>query len=214
MVKRGPRCDAQRRYLERLVEIAPDLFPRILGSWEGGYALDALCPHEPNATWPIQAERVGNHLWNLPPVVENADWTYFLEKTLGIVAPAWTHEDQSACATHGDMTLCNTLRRASGQIVFTDPVYPERVPQIRHVDCARIVQSMLGWEIMTGFQTSVVSWVPPMFLHPGMPVRHLKVTLFWLSVIMARIGSSLVTTHAEKQWARHLRAEIEGVLPL
>jgi hypothetical protein len=142
-------------------------------------------------------------LWSRPSVANNSAWQLRLEATLGIVTPswAWLH---STCATHGDMTLCNTMRHPERGVVLVDPVYPERVPSIRQIDQARILQSMLGWEIMTGHQSEVIEWNVPSFILDS----DIRVVAFWTYVMMARIVSSTTITEQERGWASHLQAEL------
>lgn len=217
MVKRGPKCALQLAYLDRLAIVASDRVPRVLARWHGGYAMELLAPYEPNAQWPQHADLVlSGAFWNRGPVVGERNWQDTLKTTLEIEAPAWTWMYERTCATHGDPTLSNTMQRAheSGlhsQLVFVDPVWPERVPQIASVDKARIVQSMMGWELMTGFQTEHIEWREPRFLHEN--ETSVAITAFWTMVMMARIAASDRATEQERAWAEHIRDEIRRALP-
>lgn len=180
--------------------------------------MEVLQPYEPRETWPQQAYTVArNAFWEQPPLYDPShfDWERELLETLGIAAPGWAWKDWPQCATHGDLTLCNTMKRGRERvhtIVFVDPVQPTRVPQIAQTDQARIVQSMLGWEIMTGYMDRNFDcyWSEPSFLFSNQ--LNIAVVAFWTYVMMARIASSDAVTFEERAWAAHLRDELGRVL--
>lgn len=210
VVKQGPKTTQQLVQLGALARVAPRRVPRVLGSWRDGYAMEMLSPYPESShcNWPVMADLSAWDFWCKEPLHEIADdlWRRNLRDTLGIDVPDWAWKDETPCATHGDLTLCNTMMR-DGCLVFVDPVYPERVPQIMVADRARIVQTMLGWEIMTGFQREDddFEWNMPIFVRSG--GEHLRVLVFWVHVMMARIAASSAVTDSERAWAEHLRDE-------
>lgn len=228
VVKVGPKTAAQLSQLDALARVAPHRVPRVLGRWEDtprgaavahrGYAMEMLEPFcMSTSLWPNVAWQCGQDLWSRDRVwrtICDSDWKAVLVSTLGIMPPDWAWKHDLRCATHGDMTMCNTMIRVldSGDfdVVFVDPVYPERVPQIAVTDHARIVQTMLGWEIMTGFMHDPgddFGWWPlPGFFHEN--ETRLRVLAFWTYVVMARIEASRSVTEEERRWARHLRDEL------
>lgn len=183
--------------------------------------MEMLSPLRLDASvWPVTAAQCAVDFWNRNPphLIGKNQWQTRLRDTLDIVVPDWAWVTERPCATHGDLTLCNTMSRVrseSWDMVFVDPVFPERVPQIAATDQARIVQSMLGWEVMTGFQVADddFDWFFPSFLSLSASTREVVVMSFWVYVMMARIASSKSVTEEERAWAKYLRDEIRRALP-
>ena len=210
MIKTGRDISSQVAYLVLLHKIAPCLLPLVYGSWDGGYAMELLDQYEQNENlgeWPLLVEQVlETSLWIREPVVwYGMSWQTEMRRTLGFSAPDWSFENEPLCAVHGDPTLSNTLTRF-GQIVLADPATPSRVPQIAVTDQARILQSMMGWDLVTGHQTLHVSWQMPRFVLTEDQLQVKKLN-FWVHVMMSRIEKSPHVTSAERAWACHLRYE-------
>jgi len=211
VIKQGPKCAGQLEYLDRLAAVASDRVPEILARWDDGFAMELLLPCPTDPEWASEAAYIAAaSFWNHRPAVSvsTAEWRSCLRDTLEIEAPDWTWIGERPCAVHGDLTLCNTMLRQTEHgrtMVFGDPVYPERVPQIAVVDQARIVQSMMGWEIMTGYQTEHVVWHEPSFLYVGN--NTIPRIAFWVFVMMSRIAAS-PNALEERVWASHIRDQL------
>lgn len=93
------------------------------------------------------------NVWSQPyPGAAVRDWSVIREHPdvyrWWLRLPALAHDDY--CDTHGDPTLENLMMRLDGVPVLIDPipdaVFDGRVPSIRALDLAKLLQSALGYE--------------------------------------------------------------------
>jgi hypothetical protein len=176
-------------------------FCRILGStvapriyqWDAhGYCMEYLTPlPELTVDLPITIEAIlESRVWSRPPEYGHGSWIENLHNTTWIIVPPWAHQTQP-CLTHGDPTIANVMLRddTSNRIVLCDPVPPgHRVPQIREIDQAKIIQSMLGWEAMIGGRVlgkGWDNWITPKFLMRSSQDDVWR-QAFWTGVTMRR----------------------------
>ncbi len=63
--------------------------------------------------------------------------------------------------SHGDPTAENIMyRESTGELVVIDPIpATPAVPDLLEVDCGKLLQSAIGWEILRG-NTRVAAWTP------------------------------------------------------
>lgn len=151
-------------------------------------------------------------VWNRPPVPMAGGWSGLLRATTGISVPDWALQSHE-CLTHGDPTLANLMMRHGNAEpdtpIIIDPVSPMggRVPQIREIDQAKILQSMCGWEaLIGGFTLNSGMWLYPhfMFLDQG----HLRRVVFWLGVTVRRCMDHLREgDEVAHVWCNHLFRE-------
>lgn len=173
---------------------------------------------EPSSYTIAAIERaVQTSFWCHNPViakyVHGNEWRERLHESLGIAAPDWAWMNDTPCAVHGDPTLCNVLMRGT-TLVLSDPVYPTRVPQIAATDQARIVQSLMGWEVMTGYHVPRdpnFQWREPAFLYTS--DQRTEVIAFWTMVMLARIAApESSVSDSERAWAAHGRDQLAGAV--
>lgn len=224
VIKRGPKVNAEIEYLKVL---GPEVAPQIITSGDGCYVMEYLEPIRGVGLgwWPRQIENMlAERVWHRSEhhVEGQESWYHKLYHTTGIKAPDWSHTISPRCMTHGDCTLANTMQRPykdpgpkGGEVggwVLIDPVPPgHRVPQIRECDQSKIMQTMLGWETITGGMLPV-EWEMPDFVRESRD-SHLRRVLFWTGVTLVRAGQS-VKVEWEKTWCDHLSKEIFRAIDL
>jgi hypothetical protein len=212
VVKSGERAQEEGLYCFTLGELVA---PKLYAVCTGHYVMEHLWPVPIRADLPRGIESMlERYVWNRDPVrVENEIWHQELLQSTGIDAPFWSYSDSVPCLTHGDPTIANAMLRDDHSVVLCDPVPPgRRVPQIREIDQAKIVQSMLGWEAMVGglvLPDHVMCWIEPIFLGMLDPDR-VRVLAFWTGVGMLRCQQHI---DPEKelgiwQWCEQIKGEM------
>lgn len=200
--------------------LGPEVCPRVLFLGTDFYAMEHLRPMSLSPELPLAMEYMLSELvWSRDPIDVRGDWPTQLHETTGISAPYWTFEGEH-CLTHGDPTLANLMARDKGgemqHLVLCDPVPPgRRVPQIREIDQAKIVQSMMGWEAMIGGltlrnYTPILDerWQEPDFLVHANELSARRL-MFWIGISMIRCQQHLDTAVDGQafEWCEHIKRE-------
>jgi hypothetical protein len=109
---------------------------------------------------------------------------------------------------HGDPTLDNVLMTKQGFIRITDPIPPKwlRKPSILAVDHGKMLQSLLGWEVvLRGASYMQYTW--PKFMNDYQTAQS---AVFWAKVAVERIAKRDINDRIT-QWATHVALELEGI---
>lgn len=139
---------------------------------------------------PLRIEKVLRWIWGKPAsrgCETSVNWRHQLMSRLGLTVPDHILETTQSglCLTHGDPTFANTMMRGD-QLVLIDPKVPGNgIPSAWHVDAAKVLQSMCGWEsVLAG--ASQREWCVPQFLEDGSEA-DLMCIAWWLHVHCERI---------------------------
>jgi hypothetical protein len=127
-----------------------------------------------------------------------------LHNSLGLVVPEWALDEP--CLIHGDPTIDNTLCTVTGKIRIADPIPPHRLirPSIKAIDHAKLLQSLLGWEIVLRGNPDVqFNW--PEFMLSYETARR---AVFWGIVALKRIVIRNKDSNAGA-WAEEVSRELE-----
>ncbi len=226
VLKRGLHVHEEAVHAQLL---GPAVCPRIPLIGTDLYVMEYLSPVPMTPELPLAAEAIlANCVWDRSPIDCTPYWWQRLFETTGIGAPDWTWKDVEQCLTHGDPTFANMMSRPiegvnRGQMLLCDPVPPgRRVPQIREVDQAKILQSMLGWEAMIGGRcipsAGGFTWDEPDFLQDGLGEAHAQRLMFWTGISMLRCqqhlrvpeqpAGELDTEYMTYMWCDHIKGEM------
>lgn len=181
--------------------------PPILGKNEFGYIMKYLLPVHPNEYSAVILEQILEaHVWNRPiyPSVSNA-WRKELKTSLNIKVPIWTVSTDS-CLIHGDPTFDNMLQTEDREIRITDPIPPIHLkrPSIRAIDHGKILQSILGWEVvLRGFPSIEYEW--PKFMQDEETAFR---AAFWCMIALKRICLRSKDGDIPGQWAARIAKEL------
>jgi hypothetical protein len=189
--------------------------PRILSMDTTGYVMEYLCPVKVVRDSLLGQEIfLKNRVWNrsledvpFAKQIGDESWRNELEKSIGVKVPDWALD--TPCLIHGDPTLDNTLGTRSNYIRITDPIPPHRLirPSIRAIDHGKMLQSLLGWEVvLRGIPRMYYDW--PMFMLEYETARQ---AVFWCMVALKRIVLRNDTTNAG-QWAKRMAKELESCM--
>ena len=150
--------------------------PKILAVNCGSYCMEYLYPAEHNVDSLIVMER-------------------FLEKYV------W-----SRGVIHGDPTLDNVLMTRDGFMRITDPIPANwlRKPSIRDVDHGKILQSLLGWEVVLR-GAELIQYEFPNFMSNYESARR---ATSWAKVALERIAKRDIFDSAT-QWANRVGKGLE-----
>jgi hypothetical protein len=189
--------------------------PRILSMDTTGYVMEYLSPtwsHVLNIS--SQEEFLEQLVWNrsledIPFAKQIGDesWRGELEKSIGVTVPDWALD--TPCLIHGDPTLDNTLLDKWAFTRITDPIPPHRLirPSIRAIDHGKMLQSLLGWEVvLRGIPFIQYEW--PRFIQDYDSARR---AIFWAMVALKRIALRNNTSNAGK-WAEQMAKELESCM--
>jgi hypothetical protein len=108
---------------------------------------------------------------------------------------------------HGDPTLDNVLMTRQGLMRITDPIPPQwlRKPSVIAVDQGKILQSLLGWEVvLRGVQLIEYDW--PKFMSE---YNTAKKSIYWAKVAVERIAKRDIFDSAT-QWATRVAEGLES----
>jgi hypothetical protein len=181
---------AQGSYLMRLGAMGLRCVPEYLGAVAGGYLMEELYDCGPwNAGIAAAGllRSIGEKFWRHSSLVAES-WNHQeVQILVGDYVPEWVSSEESCC-THGDLTLANLMVRPGEVSVVVDPVPPgRRIPSLRSVDHAGILQSLCGWEVM------LERWLgePESLIWPFPDLNELELrrALYWLGVKAKRIES-------------------------
>lgn len=120
--------------------------------------------------------------------------------------------DLITCRTHGDPTWCNTLW-SNDTLKLIDPIpATERIPDIRAVDLAKLLQSCMGWEgIMHGWPvtgyTDAWMWVCELCLD----TNEWNATRYWCLIHLARLMPYVTNRPEVVYWAKGVARDVCGL---
>lgn len=177
--------------------------PRVIEHGPGWYDMELLAQAPRLARLPGDIETaLATQVWHGDAVPEN-DWERRLFTTLGVEVPTFAR-DPDFCLTHGDPTIANALVRGDNELVLCDPLSPYgRVPQIAGADQGKILQSMLGWEVVLA-GVEVVDWDPPNFFCSETELRR---AMFWCAVALLRAAEHTQEKHV-LDWCAFVSKEL------
>lgn len=161
--------------------LGEDICPKVLGICEDCYFMEYLFPAELHVDSLVVQENFLQQVWDR-----------------GII--------------HGDPTLDNVLMTKQGFIRITDPIPPHwlRKPNIQPVDHGKMLQSLLGWEVvLRGAPYIQYSW--PKFMTTDYETASRAI--FWVMISIQRIiGRDL--NDRVTQWATIIGKELEALCEL
>jgi hypothetical protein len=186
--------------------------PKILSVNDVSYVMEFLYPIMPDAYALRDQELIlkklvwSRSLEDVPYAkqIDDDSWIIELEKTIGVIVPDWALD--TPCLIHGDPTIDNTLVTKEGYIRIADPIPPHRLirPSIRAIDHSKILQSLVGWEVvLRGNPYIEYAW--PKFMEDYDTARR---AVFWSMVALKRIALRNSKCNAGK-WAVQLSQEFE-----
>ncbi len=136
----------------------------------------------------------------LYPATLNEDSLVVQEKIL--IDKVWSRE-----VIHGDPTLDNVLMTKQGFIRITDPIPRAwlRKPSILAVDRGKMLQSLLGWEVvLRGVPLLCYTW-PRFMIHDYVEARD---AVLWAKVAIERIAIRDINARITP-WATLVAKELE-----
>jgi hypothetical protein len=190
--------------------------PKIFAINDTGYAMEYLQQpgeFQPFALWDTEY-LLEKCVWNrrledspFAKLIGDLSWKDVQKSQIGIEVPDWALD--IPCLIHGDPTIDNTLKTNGNGIRLTDPIPPHRLnkPSIKAVDHGKILQSMLGWEVvLRGIPRIDYAW--PKFMGEYNSARR---ALFWAMVSVKRIGYHNWDAKAT-EWSKRVGGELECAL--
>jgi hypothetical protein len=188
--------------------------PKILSVNEQSYVMEYLRPTPLFIDSLVkQEQKLAKLVWSrdlddvpYAKVVDDESWHEELEKTIGIKVPEWAWRNDDPCLIHGDPTLDNTYGKKGGGIRIADPIPPHRLirPSIKAVDHGKILQSLLGWEVVLRGATRLKYEMPSFMKHNSSAMR----AIFWCMVALKRIALRNSKGSAGR-WAGDIAKELE-----
>jgi hypothetical protein len=186
--------------------------PKILSMNSAGYVMEYLQPAKTFVNTIRTVEKfLECYVWNksledVPYAKQIGDetWQEELEISIGVKIPEWALD--FPCLIHGDPTLDNCLETQDGFIRITDPIPPHRLvrPSIRAIDHGKMLQSLLGWEVvLRGMPRIEYAW--PEFMLQYETARR---ATFWCMVALKRIALRNNICNAG-EWAENIGRELE-----
>jgi hypothetical protein len=184
--------------------------PKILSVNDISYVMEFLYPVMPDAYSLLDHELMLEKLiWNrslddVPYAKQIGDnsWISELEKTIRVTVPDWALD--TPCLIHGDPTIDNTLVTKEGCTRIADPIPPHRLirPSIKAIDHSKLLQSLVGWEVvLRGAPYVEYAW--PKFMEDYDTAMR---AVFWGMVALKRIALRNSTSSAGK-WAIQMAEE-------
>ena len=176
---------SQADYMEYLGE---EVCPKIYTIDKDSYCMEFLFPAIHHIDSLIVQERMlKNHVWIRDPTYmakpTEMSWRKALLTKISVDVPDWALEPISVI--HGDPTCDNVLATKDGHLRFIDPIPPLWLnkPSIRAVDCGKMLQSFLGWEVvLRGVEPVQFAW--PEFMRD---FDSAKRAVFWAMVAIKRL---------------------------
>ena len=162
--------------------LGPEVCPKILAVDTDSYCMEYLYPAEYSIDSLVMIER-------------------FLEKYV------W-----SRGVIHGDPTLDNVLMTKDGFMRLTDPIPAKwlRKPSIKAVDHGKILQSLLGWEVVLR-GADLIQYEFPWFMSTD--ASSARDAIFWAKVALERIAKRDIFD-AATQWANRVAVGLEELCTL
>lgn len=147
--------ESQANLLRKLGE---NICPRVYSVGDNWYSMEMLDPlSEEWKSHPFTLAQeiyriLRKQVWGRPHIHHNPSWIedclqYVIERDSELYKfLERLYSRVQFCLTHGDPTFANTMQRGD-DLILIDPV-PCRinVPSLPEMDCARIIQSLYGWE--------------------------------------------------------------------
>lgn len=193
------------------------LMPVVHAVLDDGYIMEVLEEPDISAFTPQQIlEGLEQFVWSRRAVYMHlephlSDWRSKLAEFLGARhIPMWV-VDEEECLIHGDPTIANLMARERG-LVLIDPLPPRgKIPSMRSVDRACVLQSLMGWELIIGgeFRTR---YVFPDAL-AKLDELELRRAMFWLHVKAERI-LPYVRDEASVEWCQRVSGRMREMLEL
>lgn len=183
ITKLGPNCQQEGAYCQHLGE---RVTPKIYNVFSGGYVMERLesAPRTPRLLLEIE-ELLHDEVWNRPALPSSSEtkWQDELKKYGVGNIPPYVDFDTDYCLVHGDPTASNALLRGE-DLVLCDPRPPRvYIPQLKETDMGRILQSMLGWEVVA-YGAAWVNFIEPKFFQVEIIKKK---AFFWCAATAARI---------------------------
>jgi hypothetical protein len=128
-----------------------------------------------------------------------------MKQAINVEVPDWAIADTAVI--HGDPTLDNVLMTKQGFVRITDPIPPRwlKKPSIVAVDHGKMLQSLLGWEVvLRGVPLIRYSW-PNFMLNDYWEVRR---AIFWAMVAVKRIAYRDISDRVT-QWSTIIGKKLE-----
>jgi hypothetical protein len=200
-----------------MLYLGSDICPRILSIDDTSYVMEYLqpVPYFTN-TIEVQEMLLNKYVWNKPlseapftKQIGDESWRQELQQTIGVTVPNWALD--KVCLIHGDPTIDNTLVDRKNHMKIADPIPPHRLlrPSIRAVDHGKMLQSLLGWEVvLRGMNYTFYSW--PKFMQDFDVAKR---AVFWAMVALKRIALRDNKSNAGL-WAEHIGKELEQCVSL
>ena len=185
--------------------------PRILSTNDVSFTMEYLQPIATSKGTLLMIEQLLDcYVWNRPledsPFTKelgDTSWAAALYDTIGINVPVWVMD--TPCIIHGDPTVDNTLVTKDGHVKIADPIPPHRLvrPSIRAIDHAKVLQSLLGWEVVLRGMPEIEYSMPSFMLEYETARR----AVFWCIVALRRIALRNNTCHAG-MWAEEVAGRL------
>jgi hypothetical protein len=192
--------------------LGEDVCPKILSFNDTSYVMEYLQPTKPlERSIRVQELFLNAYVWNrglddapYAKQIGDESWRSELAESIGIEVPDWALD--VPCLIHGDPTLDNTLLTKEGLIRIADPIPPHRLvrPSIMAIDHGKMLQSLLGWEVVLRGMPKV-DYIFPEFLEHYDIARR---AIFWCIVALKRIALRNNTSNAG-QWAKLMAQELQ-----
>jgi hypothetical protein len=197
----------QATFMQHLGE---KICPKIIAVNDSGYCMEYLSPAP---YFPITAcileDILDQHVWGRrpPPYIP---WKDKLAESINISREQLEAYTRNAdyCLIHGDATIDNLLIAQDCSYRVTDPIPPLYLtrPSIKAVDQGRILQSILGWEVvLRGVPQIEYTW--PKFMQE---LDSALCAMFWCMVVLRRIAVK-DNSNAGK-WAQRISEELRCML--
>lgn len=185
-----------------MVYLGEEVCPKVLTICHDCYFMEYLYPAElQEDSLVVQESFLASKVWNRDP-----GW---IPKYVDNSLPDWVLGRK--CVIHGDPTLDNVLMTKQGFIRITDPIHPKmlRKPSIQAVDHGKILQSLLGWEVvLRGAPYIQYKW--PEFMKD---YDSAECAVFWAMVAVKRVAHRDMNDRIT-QWATIVGKGLEELCAL
>jgi hypothetical protein len=184
--------------------------PKVIAVNDSGYCMEYLHPviYHPFLGCIVE-EILDRHVWGRrpPPYIPWKDELITSIKISREVLEEFS-QGQDYCLIHGDATFDNALIAKDGSYRMTDPIPPLYLtrPSIKAIDHGRILQSILGWEVvLRGSPLITYEW--PKFMQEE---KSARAAIFWCFVVLRRIA--LKDNSDAGKWAMSISEELRCML--
>lgn len=207
---------AEADYMEILGE---KVCPRIYGRWSidghrGGMAIQWV-HHHPVLRSPLMVKArnlLEKLVWTRSATAHHVeDWMDSFRERFNWMPPEWI-VDEEPCLIHGDPTLANIIE-TSGIIVLIDPKPPGRgIPSFKSVDRGKMLQSLLGWELLLsgGDKGDIDLIETQLWPFADLDTQDLLRAVWWCIVHLRRIRAREVIASDIDRWALDRIEQLES----